>query len=655
MNEPAPRGSRVVTAFALLVAVIAFGVLCWRAALPNNRHRDIDFHRTESTGPIDFQRLKTANGYDDVVTVVTARNFARDGFLQTHLLPNRAGAPQVSFFDFTETQCEPLGAPRDVLRYVNVFGQPIDMVALNNDCIYTHYPPLADWVFGAMAAAGLGGILHYKVLALLLSCSSLVLLYLWLRREVSEAAALSAMIATATLPAFFQWAGALYYQPFQYLFLVAGMLSWSVFLERRRARWALATWVLFFCESLVSYELVLCFGTVLLGLLLLDRRDRNWLSHVKLLSLQVSAPVAALLLHLALRLSLFGLERTWSNGAKTLQARTGMGVPLILQSLQELALQTGVHVLRLDLLALSLAAVLAVRLAVGVSAKRPAALLGILLVGGATFSIAFPATSVFHFWMMYRHLLPFVALLLALLAEGLFLSLSTLAAGGRAARIAVRVLALAGVVVSGTPFGWLLSRNAKEIAAEATWNAQANRYHDPRNLAARFLDVLYWKSVGSPGWEERVYLAVDGRRVNVPPNPNTEFRTHPATVSHYEIWWLNDVSMTAVNVLTGRTQARVLAEDCGVSVLERASFRPVTELGPPALDQFVPAPGEVAPGADGYTWVRFSFATPARSRALRLTCREDVIAIPLHEIEVLRAAREHRVHEREKRPFEPEE
>jgi hypothetical protein len=161
---------RLVPSLLGLWISIAFLAFSWRAALPNNQHRSTDLRVFATTSSwvlppgmsasnLFTQTPKILDGYHDAVSIVTAHNFQKNGFLRTHLLPNRRGAPLASFYDRSGTQCDSSSAPTNVLEYAvrasenDVRRRP--MTSLNNECIHTHYPPLGDWVFGLMATVGL--------------------------------------------------------------------------------------------------------------------------------------------------------------------------------------------------------------------------------------------------------------------------------------------------------------------------------------------------------------------------------------------------------------------------------------------------------------------------------------------------------------------
>lgn len=619
-----PRGCRGWSHAAWTACAVAFACLVARAALPNQQHRESDVAGDTVTGEVWGQN---ANGFDDVVTMVTARNFARDGFLRTHLLPNRKGAPLVSYFDFSETQCAPVGGGgHPPLLYRGLQGKWIDLISANRDCVYTHYPPLADWVFGAMAAVGLDSILDFRILAVAVSCCTLGLLFHWLARMVHPAAALSAMVLVAISPAFFLWAAALFYFTFQYFFLLAGLVCWCRFLEGQERRWFLLTFVLFFLEALVSYELILFFGLVVAGTTFLERPGASWGCRLRWLAAQAAAPALATLLHLGLRVSLLGFAPTWRNIVATAVDRYGWGwTPVRVQTWWN---RIELWLMRLDLAALAVVLVLVVRL---VDRDRPWRSLGWLLLtvaGGLSFLAAFPGTAWVHSWMMYRHLMPAAALLTALAIDaalrcfrGTVVSLPMRWAG---ARPALRLLLGTALLV---PAGWSLRQGVAGLSREIAWVTAANRHHDPANQAVRYLEVVHWMET-EPYYDIRARLAVDGRRVEQPANALTTFFLPQERDHHFEIWWLDEVQVGSVRVLTDADASEMLATHCRWSLFDGLEFRPVLGV-PAAVELFRPEAGE--PQAS-YAW--WTSAVTGRTRAIRLSCGALGRAVPLHEVEV---------------------
>ena len=629
MSARAPRSrvDRACAAAVCTLCAIAFGLLAWKAALPNNQHRDTDQVGAPLRGEMWGQN---AHGYDDAVTVVTARNFARDGFLRTHLLANRKGAPLASFFDFGQTQCLSRDRPdAPPLEYRSMYGEWIPMYSLTGDCIYTHYPPLADWVFGAMAALGLDSILAYRLLAIALSCLTLGLLYVWLRREVHPVAALGATALVALSPAFFHWAAVLFHASFEYLFLVAGLLSWSLFLERRRRRWFALTWLLFFLQALVSYELIAFFAVAVLGLAALDGGGAPLRQRAGWVIAQGTAVVAAVALHFALRVSFFGLDATWQNVVATASARAAEGWNEWREKL--LFNRLAVRLLRPELAALAVAIVLAVRSAASARPRRAAALLGIMIAGGVSFFAFFPGMAWVHGWVMYRHLLPATALLLAYAIDAAVraTSLRPPPTTGPGRRIVTRALALAAALLALVPPAWSLRQSVAALRREVAWVRAANRHHDPANHAVRFLDLIHWVEAGPPTHTLQVLLTADGRRVDEHRHPLLTFALLPEAVQHYELWWLDEISLSSVRFLTEAPWTEMLQGQCRMSLFDGAAFQPIDGAGA-SVRPFVAAPAE--PVAPSYVW--WDVPARGRTRAIRLTCRNLPQAVPLHEVEV---------------------
>lgn len=600
------------TGLAIATIVTVALPLVWKLSLPNNQHRDLD---TFGPPPPGRQLAQVTAGYDDVVTIVTAHNFARDGFLRTHFLPNRKFAPLVSYFDHDQSQCLTLAPPAHPVRYANFWGAVVDQLSLDSDCIYTHYPPLADWVFGAMASMGLDQVLHYKLFALLVNCLFLLLFFRWLAGEVRPAAAYGALLFLALSPAFFEWAGALFHQSFQYLFLAGGLVAVRAWVARGQRRWWAATWALFFCEALVSPELVIFFGLVV-GHAVLTTCRRPWRSRLAAVLLLGSAPVAAFLLHQGLRISLFGVAAVVGDIRATVLGRMagatgGWGVGIWFERIHFNLLPPVL------MAACLLACWLAARLDGRVPGRR-LGLLAVFLAGGVSFAAAFPATASVHSWMMYRHLLPFVTLLVAFALDAALRAVESVSRWRTTSRARV---ALAGVVLGlvALPVSWAGARSLNAIRAEVAWGREVAEHDDPRNQAVQFLDVLSWSEQGPLPYDLGLLHAVDGRR-----------RSRPDEVvgvllpeSHFDVWWLEQRTFVETALATDVDGARRLIEHCRLEVFDGGVFVPAACTGTPRMD---------ADPIPGLAWVRY----PCRGsgRALQLSCGAAGAPIPIHELEV---------------------
>jgi hypothetical protein len=609
---PDTRSARSWTALALVTIAAVLAPLAWKVSLPNNQHRDLD---TFGLPPPGERLSQITAGYDDVVTIVTAHNFARDGFLRTHLLPNRKFAPLVSYFDHDRTQCRAIEPPANPLRYPNFWGVPVDQVSLDSDCIYTHYPPLADWAYGAMASLGLDRVLHYKLAAVLLNCALLFLVYRWLRTRVAPGAAYGAMLFLALSPAFFEWAGALFYQPFQYLLLFGGLLSLHAWTERGSRRALLLTWALFFCEALVSPELIVFFGLAACSAALGASRG-TW-RRIGALAFLASAPIAAMLLHVGLQVSLFGpaaLEELLGTlSSRAVRQTGGWGWRTGLDRIHEKLLPPA-------LMGAGLLAVLLSARHGGPRLRPRLALLGVFLAGGLSFTAVFPGTAMVHSWMMYRHVMPFVTLLVAFVLDGAIHAARVVprweALPLRARGATVLCLALAGVVL-----GWSAVRSARAIRAEVKWTLEVAAHHEPGNQGIEFLDVVTWSERGPLPYDLLLLHAFDGRRTEDPAEAGS-FGHLPD--SHLDVWWLEPRTFGETAIATDRRAAERLAAACRVEVYDGGAFVPMRCSAAPLLS--------ADPRAADVSWVRFPCA--GRGRAVQLTCGALAEPIPLHEIEV---------------------
>lgn len=610
-----------------LIAAVTFFLLSWRSTLPCNRHRELDTFA--KAGPGHAYHLKyIAETYDEGVTQTTARNFARDGFLYTHFLANRGGFPLASLYD-DQTQCDSPSPPKNLVRYDFGNGYGVDMKSLNNDCVYSHFPPLADWVFGILAILGLDQYCHYRVFAVALNCLFLVVLYYWLRREVSQGAAAVAVLLTATLPAFIHWSDALFFHPFQFLFLFAALLSLSKYLEQGWSRWFWCTWLLFFAQSLLSYQLLPCFAAMMVGLVVADEK-KTWSIRWKLLLRLFSAPVVATLLHFSMRLSHMGPAYTWDNVVRTLHNRAVGGISHV--QFLRLLIRIREYLLRFDLLVLALLLVLSVRFLYRHPIKRPLLLLLSFFVGGIGFWVVFPATNLVHYWMTYRHVMPFVIFLLALTAESSRLAWrarTQISSKPRLARLVAVPYVLA--LMCFLPLLWTGYRNLRDIKKGFELIRDRTPSAEP-NLASYYLDLAQWSSDGGAAGNDRFRLVFDGRRVDALTNPNLQFTFPIGFTSHNEVWWLEPVSFGSIDLLTEARSIEPFQEQCSLSYFDGVAFQSLADRAFVDVLPFVPNPKESP--APEYRWVRYFLRAPIGARAVRISCSKLLTEVPLHEMEI---------------------
>jgi hypothetical protein len=629
MSPPTP----IYTRLALALVVGVFGCLVWRATLPNNRQQAGQaFEKIWSDGTTYYLPLEI-NQYDNAVTQVTAANFARDGFRRTHFLANRGRHVKASLLDGTGTQCVSRVQPRNLLTYSNFLGHPVEARSLNNDCVYPHYPPLIDWLFGLLATAGFGQTIYYKLVALAVNCAWLFVLYFWLRREVVEPAALLALVLVATLPTFLQWADVLYYHSFQFLFFAIAIASWCRFLEQRdRVSFAI-TWTAYLLESLTSFELTMCLGITLAGTLLLARPTGPRRSPLFLLFLQALAPVVAFSLQVALIASFLGFDGAARNLGVTMFARMGDGAP---GGLLRYFQWVDRALLPLAILPVIVLAFSSSRFVASVSLRRPVALLAILLLGGLSFLVVFPGMTSSHPWMMYRHLIPFIAFLLAYLLDSAVLCMGICARTRKETPTRYRrVLAGLCLLLTLLPLSCLVYRNGGHVRGEIGWNLARNRHASPQNLVLSALDVVYWNE-GAPYAHLNYYAPINGLRTGEPPGWVTSLRLVWPGSWHYEIWWLDEVPMKTVGILLGDDEVQAAREHCRLRLFDGADFRDLPDGTDVAQSRFTASADEPPPWAR-LAWLRFTLPHDVRTRALRLSCR-GLNSLVLRQVEAYSAS-----------------
>ena len=616
--------SPVIIVLFLFVASL-FGFFLWRTTVPSNRYQSTVGWGTVTTDNVPYLIPHTKPSYyENIVSQLTAHHFSKDGFRRTHFLPNRGGAPIVSIGDHTKTICEPLAAPKNIFIYRDDKGDPVDVISANNDCIYTHYPPLSDWIFGAMARLGLDEYHHYKTAAVFANCALLVLFFFWLKKRTHPTAAFIAVAVGGTLPVFLEWSDTLMYHAFHFLALMAGIWAWDLYLEKRRRLWLAATWLCYLGESLLSYQLTFFFTIALLGFAILHCRFNR--AMLKPFLLVLSAPIVAFAGHLSLIISLFGIRRTGQNLFDTYIARTAQ-------------LKEGGFAMLIDWTDKTLIPIwllfglFGAMMGLSVKLKRPlrerTLLLTVFFAGGISFAMAFPGTTSSHSLMMHRLLMPFEILLVAFSAD-------TLIEGIQAMRLSMNRKSVDWKLIAGATallfcFVAVFQNNADYLSTDLEWIRKRNRHYNIDNLVGRSLDVVYWSEDSSVHHYGLVETPILGMIEKEPPGWQIDFRFTGTQPSHYEIWWLEPLEMRSVRLLLDEENVSIIKDNCYFSVLHDAEFHRLT-LADSAASPYAP-PDDVDLAERRYSWLTHTLSTPAISRSLRLTCR-GVADIALRQIEV---------------------
>lgn len=597
-----------------LFCVFLGGAAVWRASLPNNRfHPTRDYFVIKSDAK-RFYILRWLHEYDDVTTVVTVHNFLRDGLSATHWLPNRGSFPMAEFFDRNQDQCEHARAG-SALQY-RAYSRWVPLQSINGDCIYTHFPPLAYWIYTAVAWLGFHQFFHYKILALTFNLAFIGVFHQWLRREVGGGAALIGALVLGTTPAFLSWVDALYYQPFHFLLLFLGLLAWSAYLRTAARRHAWLTWLCFFAQSLISYDLILFMGVAIVGVTVAEHGFQRARHYWRGFLLQFTAPIAAFMIQLCLRISLFGLARTLANARTTAIHRMtsvpGDGLSLLLGEISK-------NIMPWSLVAAALLTFAGVRWRLRVPMRREWTLVGTLFVGAWSFIAFMPGTALFHHMVTFRYFLPFMiySLVLALDASLRVWAHWTKTRRGAGQRRERWSLAVAAVL----PLGLLLAvawQNAEYVVDEVRGNLDSNRSHEPLNLARRALDALYWVEEGRPATSPP-HLPLSGKRVNEPRRWLSDFRIIGPAPSHYEVWWLEPQPVRTVRLLVDQKAAAQVAEHCFVSAFQNGNFLSLKAAAAVTVNPFEPGRNDTLPRVP-YAWVEYDLPSEHVSRSIRLTC-----------------------------------
>jgi hypothetical protein len=355
---------------------------------------------------------------------------------------------------------------------------------------------------------------------------------------------------------------------------------------------------------------------------------RAGLSGMMPLLIQATAPIAAFATHFALIVSLLGIRSAWANTATTLRDRIVKGDARGGADWLRLA---GENVVPWEVVILGVLTVVLSHWVTRARLVRPLTLLATMLAGGASFMLAFPGTASLHSWMMHRHLMPFMLLVVCLVVDEIIPSIKAMLCRGtyRSENHLARPIGLVCVACACTCVGWVAVRNIRYLAGEIRWNHERNRYSDPHNIAARSLDVLYWaqndsRRLGNP------LMPVSTLRVSEPPAWIHDLRMLGPGPAHYEVWWLDDVVLKTVRVLVDESRMSEVEEHCSPTFFDGDAFRAAsrdTVTG----KTFVPAQGEPAP-PNPYAWVEFRVADAVSARAVRLTC-DGIEELALRQIE----------------------
>ena len=381
-----------------------------------------------------FPGLDHGDEWADADILIAANNFAKFGFIKTRFLP------------FFEAEIETPKGP------------------------YLHYPPLGTIINGLLRI-----VLHsdsiyiFRISALFFSLLNVLFWYLFIKKfSGSPFLGFLSGIFYLFNPLFIYGADSLgqisYADFFRSLILFVFIVLVDA-KQRRKPLILLVLWLLFFIESLISYEYILFLSLFFILFKIVFRIKKDLLSWKSIVIL-LSAPVCGFFLHFLQNVWYFGnISSVWQDLKKIAIERVGASkdsaFALTLPSWWQQVLVRNfslVLVFNYFLVFLGIFALYLFYQRLPARYKQEInpnfRLLFILCVCGISWYAAFPSHSLAHTYVLFlaRHLVPAGALLFALFFSVLFFSVNQMARYKFAARIiwlALVLLVLFNAVTRG--------------------------------------------------------------------------------------------------------------------------------------------------------------------------------------------------------------
>jgi hypothetical protein len=210
------------------------------------------------------------DAFSDMNTLMSAENFATQGFFHLHFLP---------------------------VHYVPDGGEQPNY--------YTHYPPLPNVFCGLVWAAGGQSLAAQRIICGLVGIVGWLLLYWAVARRLGGLAGVMGLAFAATSGFFFSYGVSVHQHGFNIFFVGLFLALFLTATDHDRPRWWLwaGCWAAMFLESLASFEFIVYMQAVAwLYVLGTGQFRRRW----KVLLVLAAAPVAGVGLHF--------LQNAWATG-----------------------------------------------------------------------------------------------------------------------------------------------------------------------------------------------------------------------------------------------------------------------------------------------------------------------------------------------------
>lgn len=157
--------------------------------------------------------------HDGLSAYMTAKNYYQDGWSREYAIPNRKGVTTQGYWGIPCAKNTPLTPATKSLQIPHPTGKVATIYPDNQDCFYTHNPPLTDWIWGGIYQIGFKSFIEFKQVALFFNALTCFALLAALLQYFSLPAV--AFGGSLWMSLYYQivWSSSLYHHPWQYLFV----------------------------------------------------------------------------------------------------------------------------------------------------------------------------------------------------------------------------------------------------------------------------------------------------------------------------------------------------------------------------------------------------------------------------------------------------
>lgn len=157
--------------------------------------------------------------HDSLSAYMTAKNYHKDGWAREYAIPNRKGVITQGYWGIPCAKDTLKTPAMNSIHIPHPNGKVATIYPDNQDCFYTHNPPLTDWIWGCIYQIGFKSFIDFKQVALVFNALSCFALLVALLQYFSLPAV--ALGGSLWMSLYYQtvWSSSLYHHPWQYLFV----------------------------------------------------------------------------------------------------------------------------------------------------------------------------------------------------------------------------------------------------------------------------------------------------------------------------------------------------------------------------------------------------------------------------------------------------